>query len=917
MTDPDLPPSDPVSHLSLFTQARELLEESLSAAATVVLPALAGELESAAERTRSEHERQSLLQAAFRLRRETSQRVARLAEVFERRALRCERFARAQEAGEAMPLALIDDEELDQQITAAELANAARERAGVTYPVYIDRLRALSDLPWTDDDDRNPLGARTLATAAVAAVEGSSDDAPTRELLRQAALPAFAAAIADAISAADRMLSDAGVTPLPPDTEPLTSLGQRPAQAADVMQADDVGAAPSLAIDAEAGPAAAASASAAAPTNDEALNDMSSRAVEAAARADQDAVMLGSSALATLPGGNQLRALPTLQPVADIEQDAVAFAHAIGALPYSRQARSEFFGNIRSRLRQSAAMPAQLAVVDVVAAMFDYVIDDRRLPEAAKPLVWRLQQPAVALSLLDPAYLGDDPRSLRRLVENFGAIATAFADDLTRGSELHRRLETVVRAVEIVSSALQTRSAVMAMQVEKEYTRAARSVGQLIERVARERRSLEETPGRRNRRDYSRRPSREREKAVTEHLRNLLSERLDRHGAPESVREFVMSVWLRHMRTAALRNGEESAEFKVALQVVDELLWSLNGSGERRSRRELAKKIPPLIRLMTQGVREIGAKDEEFKSFFDELFLIHLRRMQRQERGGVHALGMNTVGAAGATEVVPTLNHRVDGADAIDTAGNGDDTGDTAAATLTRTVPPLAGVARAAAAAAAELQAEDTGSTGEPRKAIEPDRALAPDSSEASGAARLPDVSKVPDVSKAADSSNMSDASNAPKAPAVSDMSNVPGGSSAAHAVPAAAAAGAPMPAVGRTDAGRTDAGRTEPLEADGTERRLLEILNSLDLTDLPEPALPLAIDAQTAFDSLARGQWLELISRTGERSHLKVAWINRRRTVTLLVRQHDRRALSLRMDELRQRFEQERAFVVRRDDQA
>src|SRR5690606_41482027 len=144
--------------------------------------------------------------------------------------------------------------------------------------------------------------------------------------------------------------------------------------------------------------------------------------------------------------------------------------------------------------------------------------------------------------------------------------------------------------------------------------------------------TLEETPGRRNRRDYARRPSREREEEVTGQLHAMLAERLRKHPAPESVRDFLMNVWLRHLRTAALRDGEESAEFQVSMRVVDDLLWSLDESGERHSRRELAQRIPPLIRLMTQGVREIGAKDEEFKSFFDELFLIHLRRMQRHDR---------------------------------------------------------------------------------------------------------------------------------------------------------------------------------------------------------------------------------------------------------------------------------------------
>src|SRR5690606_15672374 len=179
------------------------------------------------------------------------------------------------------------------------------------------------------------------------------------------------------------------------------------------------------------------------------------RPIDLAARAERDAATLGTSPLAGEPSGPRLRALPALQPVLDLERDAVAFAHSIGAMPYSREARAEFFGNVRTRLREAGAAPAQVAVVDVVAAMFDYVIDDRRMPEAARPLAWRLQQPTVALSLLDAGYLGDDPRSLRRLVEHFGAISTAFSDEITRGSELHRRLETVVRAVEIVTSALQ------------------------------------------------------------------------------------------------------------------------------------------------------------------------------------------------------------------------------------------------------------------------------------------------------------------------------------------------------------------------------------------------------------------------------------------------------------------------------
>ncbi|MFO1299908.1 MAG: DUF1631 family protein [Burkholderiaceae bacterium] len=838
MIESDLSLPRPPPRSLLFARTRESLADSLSAAVTDALPAIADELDAAADRAFDGRERQGLLGAAQRLRRETATRVTQVADALARRANRClEATRRAGEALDVQGLALIDEDELETQILAADLARVARDRAGLAYPRYVARLRQVVERDW-GDDDMNPLGARTLASAAVASLDGIAEGARARATLRQLALAALAGPIAEAIERADRLLEEAGVVPLEPLPAAEAPEPVVPAPPSTGAASDDDGAMP-LAAPGQAGLPMAAPEDGEAPAFDEPAfaeapaeeqqawreperespgverrGGGAPRSVDVTLQAERDAATLGSSPLAGTPPGQRLRVLPTLQPVVEIERDAVAFAHAIGAMPYSRQARGEFFGNVRTRMREAGAVPAQVAVVDLVAAMFDYVIDDRRLPEAAKPLVWRLQQPAVALTLLDPAYLGDDPRSLRKLVEHFGAISTAFGDDIVRGSELYRRLETVVRAVEIVSSALQSRSAVMAQQVEKEYSRAARSVGQLIDRVVRERRTLEETPSRRNRRDYARRPSRERERLVTEHLRALLAERLDRHQAPESVRDFVSNVWLRHMRTAALRNGEESAEFRVSLQVVDDLLWSLEEGDERRSRRELAQRIPPLIRLMTQGVREIGAKDEEFKSFFDELFLIHLRRMQRRERerGATTRARFDAGTGMGADTAVPTLAQPM----GPETAG---------------------GVAGHAPAPAAP----------------------------------------------------------APAAPAPPEVSTP---------------AQPPSPGAAPREQGP---GPREPerSDEDGTERRLLEILDSLDLGDLPSSPQRRELAPEQALEQMRRGDWIELVARDGGSAYLKVAWINRRRTVALLVRRADRRAMSLRMEELRARFDQARAFLV------
>ncbi len=829
----------------LFERVRDRIAEALRDAARAGLPALAEALDEAAERASEGRDRQAMFAAATRLRRESAHRAVEVQRALERRVHRCLDAARNEASG---ALALLDDDELEQQIAAGELAREARERCGAIYPRYVARLRNLLGASFTwDDDERNPLGARTVAAALLASVADAAEGGYARDRLRHLAWKRFAAPVVDAIDVAERLLAQMGVSEEGPRDGEETAQEEPSHEPAPAAAAQSFVPPPTL-----AGPLDGSAQGALEQTPGEAVEAIAEpppapdsaarradpvRAIDLAARAERDAATLGTSPLAAESSGARLRALPTLQPVLDLERDAVAFAHSIGAMPYSREARAGFFGNVRARLREAGAPPAQVAVVDLVSAMFDYVIDDRRLPEAVRPLVWRLQQPAVALSLLDSGYLGDDPRSLRRLVEHFGAISSAFADEITRGSELHRRLETVVRAVEIVTSALQARSAVMAQQVQKEYTRAARSVGQLIEHIVRERRSLEETPGRRNRRDYARRPNREREEEVTGHLHAMLAERLQRHSAPESVRDFVMNVWLRHLRTAALRDGEQSAEFQVSLRVVDDLLWSLDEGDERRSRRELAQRIPPLIRLMTQGVREIGARDEEFKAFFDELFLIHLRRMQRRER------------ERGATRT-RTVD---DEATTIAARGPGADG--------SRAAPDKAPDARA-----------KPGEDGAMREAAD----------------TVPAPRTIPGDWSAPPRNAASAAQGEPTRPADED----------AHA-----RLGAPAERAAQAEPGTAD--------AEDPGRRLLEILESLDLGDLPTTTRRLQLAPEHAVDRVARGDWIELVARDGKIGYSKVAWINRRRTVVLLVRRADRRAMSLRIDELRERFARGRAFLV------
>lgn len=561
-----------------------------------------------------------------------------------------------------------------------------------------------------------------------------------------------------------------------------------------------------------------------------------------AVAADAAARVAASSPLAT-PGG--VRADPgllrALRPVADLEAEAVAFAHALGEVPYARRTRARFFAEARARLRAARAADGQLAVVDLVAAMFDYVIDDRRLPEAARPLVWRLQQPVLLLALIDPGYLGDQARSLRTLIENLGGIAEGFGSQWVRGSELHDRLETVVRALEIVAANLYGRLRVLTAQIEREQTRSSDNVRRLVQRMERQRLALEATPAQRNRRDYARRPGREQERAVTEHVTARLAERTRERVLPDTVHQFLDQVWTRVLRTTALRDGQGGAAFAEALATVDDLLETVDERSGTVERAALAARIPGLIDRLHAGMRQIGARPEGHQDFFDELFLVHLRRLHR---------------GRGARDE--------------------------------RTAPP-----------------RDRSARVPPRE---------PEAGEIPGATYY-DVDAVPVLEQ-----RIASLADSARAAASKDAGAGRGeGAGEAGAVPTVIGAVAAGPIDTRTGAASTQRvtvrgeGPTHigPLpaparEADNDEPgadRLLSLVESADLLDLPDPVRYSNARAGQQFARLSAGQWLEFRPSRDRPMRVKVVWINRRRSVAMLVRAPDRRAISRPMSELAELF--------------
>ncbi len=876
-----------MDRFQLFSESRERLSQALLAAFKRLQPALLAVISRSAERAIDMRARQAFDSARVGL----TERAEELpqAVVSQFNDLILKRLELESSGGDAVQqgglLDLLPDADLNERIYANDLAQKIRNQGGEEYVALVTRIHQLTG--FSPKEDRCPLAASAIAAAVVQVLCSITKDRIVWAAIRAELGVDFPSDIANAMGDINDELRAKGVLPdLPRYLAKLDAPVSRVA-----------------------------------PSRGEA-NGLMLRAGDEVRHALQ--VSDASNRTLKSTGSSKQRALVTARvlPVEVLESEGVGFANALGLVPYSREARQQFFMQLRRNMASEQLQGAPGAIVDVVQSLFDYAVDENRIPPAAKPLLWRLQLPTITLSLLDTRYLGDDPRSMRRLVENLSAIVMGFPDDVFKGSELFTRLEHAVRAVEVVAHTLQTRAGVLSKMLDTQFAESADKVGMIAQRIHSHRAQLEQMPEKRNRRDSRNRPNKEAETRATERITALLSERMQGKEVPDSVRQFLGDVWLRRLRSAALRDGEESQEFKVSLQVVDDLLWSVSEKTRRTERRKLAVQIPPLIKQLTHGIRSVGADEKKLSSFFDELFLIHLRRMQRD---GNTRTGIPLSVVSANDPAIPTLERAAQRLATLNSPGNADSVPVLGAdLVLPDSVTPPALIPPEIR----DLSLEIPAGRAEPQpRQDEVEPLVVPSLSELASNSFKPSSSPKDPSAKSNRTANATRVApaRAPVEPDTLRRDTQPNKVKIQGMEQLAAAASLKMITIPSLASGRP--AEVAPLtinkdqlpdkvlpewEASASEKKLLELLQNVNLTDGHEGWVRRDLGPDEALELIEPGSWLELFSPREGATFAKVAWINERHTTFLMVREHDRKALSLRSAELLERFAERRAFLLK-----
>lgn len=254
-------------------------------------------------------------------------------------------------------------------------------------------------------------------------------------------------------------------------------------------------------------------------------------------------------------------------------------------------------------------------VINLVSMLFEFILDDRTLPDSLKALIARLQIPMLKVALLDKTFFSRGSHPARRLLNEIASAALGWGeqDDTQRGS-LYQKIEQVVlRLLNDFVDDPQIFAELLADFLA--FTGNERRRSELLEQRTRD---AEEGSAK--------------AELARRQVELALNERLLGKRLPEVVVRLLQEAWSKVLMLTCLKHGVDSPEWRTALATMDDLVWSAQPHEDPEARLRLLQLVPGLLKALRDGMASAAFDPFSTGEFFSQLEALHVQAFQRFKR---------------------------------------------------------------------------------------------------------------------------------------------------------------------------------------------------------------------------------------------------------------------------------------------
>ena len=254
-------------------------------------------------------------------------------------------------------------------------------------------------------------------------------------------------------------------------------------------------------------------------------------------------------------------------------------------------------------------------VINLVSMLFEFILDDRTLPDSLKALIARLQIPMLKVAVLDKTFFSRGSHPARRLLNEIASAALGWGDqDDAQRDTLYQRIDQVVQR--LLNDFVDDPAIFAELLAEfVAFTGDERRRSDLLEQRTRD---AEE--------------GRAKSELARQQVEHALNQRLLGKTLPEAVVRLLQEAWSKVLMLTCLKHGVASAQWQAVLATMDELVWSVEPHDDPQARLRLLELVPGLLRNLREGLDGAGIDPFVTSDFFTHLEALHVQAFQRFKR---------------------------------------------------------------------------------------------------------------------------------------------------------------------------------------------------------------------------------------------------------------------------------------------
>lgn len=245
--------------------------------------------------------------------------------------------------------------------------------------------------------------------------------------------------------------------------------------------------------------------------------------------------------------------------------------------------------------------------IGIVAMLFDYILDDKNIPDTMRALLGRLQIPVLKVALLDREFFSRKSHPARQLLNRLAATAVGWDQQQGNQDPVYLKIETIVQTI------------------LEQFEDNVELFGHLLEDFESFLHKIEEQAAHHAERSARVMEGQERLEVAKSTTMEEIAPRISDEVNLDFVREFIAGHWKNLLFICCARNGKDSDAWKQAVATMDDLIWSIKPKRTPEERQRLVKMQPHLLASLRSGMERLSIPATERDDFIAMLVRAHGR----------------------------------------------------------------------------------------------------------------------------------------------------------------------------------------------------------------------------------------------------------------------------------------------------